>query len=351
MKEGHFMKKRLPLILLIILLLVLAVVGGIFYYLSGKTKFNESYVNGNTAGNLYNGGLFCEYGDIIYFANPSDGDTLYSMNADGSNLTKLCSDIVSYINVDDNYIYYIRDNPGSDGDEFSFLKINTNSLCRMDRTKGADSVMVLDTEPSLYASLLGNYVYYIHYGENDGSTLYKVKIDGSEQQRVEEEPYYTCSANGQYLYFNGRTRDHYIWRMNTEDDSKGILYGGNCWMPTVTDNESTAYFMDCDNNYTLAKVDLATQKKTTLCEDRIDWYNVYGSYIFFQTSDETSPALCRIRTDGTGYEVISEGNHKNINVTSDYTYFRDFNTDQMFRIANTVGADVEVFDPGKVTDK
>ena len=35
-------------------------------------KYNEGYVNGNTAGNLYNNGLLCEYGDKIYFANPED---------------------------------------------------------------------------------------------------------------------------------------------------------------------------------------------------------------------------------------------------------------------------------------
>lgn len=346
------MKKRLPLIIFLVLL-VLAIAGGVCFYLSTRTKFNDDYVNGNTAGNLYNEGLFCEYDGIIYFANPSDKDKLYSMNPDGSNLTKLCDDIVSFINADENYLYYVRNNPGGGGD-FSFLNINTNSLCRIDREGGDDSILVLDSEPSMYASLIGNYIYYLHYSDSNGTTLYKVKIDGSEKEEVLSSSFFTASTLGQYVFYNGVETDHYIWRLNTEDDSYGMFYGGNCWMPTVVD-ETTAYFMDCDNNYAIAKVDLTTGEQTIICEDRVDWYNVFGSYIYFQRNnadnEEEEPALCRMRTDGSAYEVLAEGNHLNINTTSTYVYFREYGSGRAFRIENVVGAEVESFAPGAITDE
>lgn len=338
------MKKRLPLILFILLLLA-AIGFGIFFYFSHRTKFNDGYVNGNTPGNLYNEGLFCEYDGILYFANPSDGDALYSMDPEGGNLKKLTDDCVSFINADEHYLYYVRNNPGAGGD-FSFLNVNTNSLCRIDREGGKDSILILDSEPCLYASLVGNYIYYLRYTEADGSTLYKVKIDGSDREQIRDRPYYTCSTLGQYLYTNGMTDDHYIWRLNTEDDSMGMLYGGNCWMPTMTD-ESTVYFMDCDNNYKIAKTDLSTEEKTLLCEDRVDWYNVYGSYIYFQRSDTENPALCRMRTDGSEYEELVGGDYKNLSVTSSYLYFRDYYTGQTFRMATSGDGEVEVFVPGK----
>lgn len=338
------MKKRIFLILLPILLIV----GGITVYMLNRTKFNDDYVNGNTAGNLYNGGLICEYNDIIYFANPSDGDRLYCMNADGSNLTKLCDDIVSFINVDEHYIYYVRNNPGSDGD-FSFLTFNTNSLCRIDRDGNQNSILVLDTAPALYASLVGNYIYYLHHSDSDGSTLYKVKIDGSEHKQVAQSPFFTCSADGQYLYFNGIESDHYLWRLNTANDSMGMLYGGNCWMPTVVDH-STVYYMDCDNNYAIARADIATGEKVLLCEDRVDCYNVAGDYIYFQRNDPEHPALCRMRTDGSCYEVISQGNHTNINTTSEYVYFRFYESKQLFRMAHDGDGEIEPFTPGTTNE-
>ena len=53
------MKKRLPIIIIAVLVVVFAGLG--FYsHQKSKIKYNTSYVNGNTAGNLYNAGLFCE---------------------------------------------------------------------------------------------------------------------------------------------------------------------------------------------------------------------------------------------------------------------------------------------------
>ena len=52
------MKKAIPVIVFLGLALGLAGFG-IFYRVTHRTKFNNSYVNGNTAGNLYHGGAAC----------------------------------------------------------------------------------------------------------------------------------------------------------------------------------------------------------------------------------------------------------------------------------------------------
>ena len=149
--------KKVITILLIILVLAAGVGFGVYHHKSNETKFNDDYINGNTAGNLYNAGIFCTAADgTIYFANPSDSSKLYSMNSDGSDLTKISDDVATFINADDNYIYYVRNNPVFT-EPFSFLTINTDSLCRLDRSKHKKSIL-LDSSASLYASLVGNKV-------------------------------------------------------------------------------------------------------------------------------------------------------------------------------------------------
>lgn len=103
------MKKKTPFLVLFLLLTIAAALG-IYRHLSEKTKFNETYVNGNVAGNLYNSGLFCENDGTIFFSNPADENKLYSMNSDGSNVKKLCDDTALSINADANYVYYVRNN-------------------------------------------------------------------------------------------------------------------------------------------------------------------------------------------------------------------------------------------------
>ncbi len=53
------MKKKISIIIAVIVIIALIAAAAIFHYLSNRTHFNEGYVNGNTACNLYNGGLFC----------------------------------------------------------------------------------------------------------------------------------------------------------------------------------------------------------------------------------------------------------------------------------------------------
>ena len=41
------------------------------------------------------------------------------------------------------------------------------------------------------------------------------------------------------------------------------------------------YFMDCENDYRIAKVDLTNGEKTLVTDCRVDCYNVTGDKIFF----------------------------------------------------------------------
>ena len=88
----------------------------------------------------------------------------------------------------------------------------------------------------MYASLVGNYLYYLHYDTTDATTLYKVKIDGKEKEQVEKQSYFTASTDGQYIYYNGLTDNHNIYEMDTSNDHAKVIYEGNCWMPVKDGN-------------------------------------------------------------------------------------------------------------------
>ena len=71
--------KKVITILLIILVLAAGVGFGVYHHKSNETKFNDDYINGNTAGNLYNAGIFCTAADgTIYFAEIKNKIGLFS---------------------------------------------------------------------------------------------------------------------------------------------------------------------------------------------------------------------------------------------------------------------------------
>ena len=327
---------------LIPIALILIVAGYAFYHYTTRTRFNDAYVNGNTAGNLYNNGIFCEHGGMVYFSNPDDNHYLYSMDTVSGETKKLYEDVASFINADDHYVYYVRNNIAKDF-QFSFLHFNTNSLCRYDLRTG--NVKILDPDPSIYASLIGNYIYYIHYDTETSSTLYRVKIDGSQKEQVDTSPYFTCSANGQYLYYNGIEKDHNIYQMDTMNNLSQTLCVGNYWMPSA-DNENI-YFLDCEANYSLVRLGRSQETPVQLSSDRIETYNVYGNLVFFQRNNlDGDAALCCMQTDGSNYRVIREGNFTNLNATSQYLYFSAVGEEStIYRTPINGSGEISVFNP------
>jgi len=331
---------------IIIGILVIALIGG-GVFLSTKlsnpeTKMNSGYVNGNTAGNLYNGGFFCEYNGVIFFSNPSDGGKLYSMDSNGKNLKKLTDDVATYINADENYVYYVRNNAGESLD-FNFVAFHRNALVRVNHD--GKNLVILDTEPCLYASLVGNYIYYIHYDQLEASTLYKVRIDGEEQQQVMSESVFTCNADGQFFYYNGMSSDGSIHRYDTVSDTSTVVYAGNCFQPIVKDGVDV-YYIDGDTDCSIVHTNMNFDNPTFITRDSVDAYNVHGSYIYYQRFDKEGSALCMIKNDGTEFEVLREGDYCDIHVTSYFVFFRDFHTKEMYYFTRTNPYVIEKFDPG-----
>lgn len=338
------MKKKVLFISLPVIILLIA--GTFFYIHQHKFHYNDTYVNGNTAGNLYNGGLFCESNGTVFFSNPDDSGKLYAMDLNGSNVRKLNNDTAMYINADANYVYYVRNNDRSAVD-FSMFSFNNNSLCRIKRNGG--EAAVLDKAPCIYASLLGNYIYYLHYDDKDATTLYRIKIDGKERKQVYSYYVFNCSTLGQYFYYNGTQTDGNLYRYDTASGSSKNIFSCDAYKPIAV-STNQIYYMDVENNYALTCANPDTDAASVVTSDSIDCYNVYGSNIIYQKYSETDPGLCTIKTDGSDGNVLVSGNYTNINVTSYYIYFRDFKTGQTYYTSTSNPGEIYTFSPGAIKD-
>lgn len=314
------MKKVLAIIFTIVLLAGIVTAILLFNYFGNRTIFNDDIVYGNSAGNFYNGGLFCEANGVVYFSNPEDDNRLYQMTSDGREAKRLTTDSACFINADSHYIYYAR-NGQAQSTDFAFLQFNPNSLCRMPLKGGR--ALVLDPAPALFAVLVQNDVYYIHYDTSSASTLYKVGIDGKNARKITNEPLRLSPGLEGTLCYAGVANDHNISLWDPGLDAGSTIYNGVCYMPI--DTENFLYFLDAENDYRLMRQEKSTQNVTTLADCRVDCYNLTDEYVYYQKNDGTDTALCRVRLDGSSQEeIVAKGNFTSINVTSRYVYFTSF---------------------------
>lgn len=331
-------KKKIIISTVLIILVLIAIY--ILNLYASRVPKNPSGTIGNTAGNLNNGGYFCESDGNIYFSNAYDGGTLYVMNPDESDIRKLNRSEVSQINAAGNYLYYYQKNSSS-YPNFSFV-IRTYGLYRSDK-KGRNLVC-LDKADCKNVALVDNTLFYSK--PVDGSkTLQLFSIDTNKKngKNVAKYDVNPASAADGILYYNGTEDNHHLFAYDTATAMETKIKDYDMWFPTL--HGQSIYFLDLEGNYELCRYDLYNDTLTLLTTDRVEFFNLTGNYIYYQTVDSDSPALKRMELDGSNPELVAEGVYRDISVTSKYVYFRPFGTDAtMYHTPADGAVNVTTFD-------
>ena len=223
------MKKAITISVITIIGLLLAV--SIFLSIrSSRIVYNSDNAIGNSAGNLNNGGLFCEYNDKIYFANPYDYNKLYVMNSDCTNAMKLNDDSVASINVCGSYIYYVKNNFKQEtigtifrGQLFGVYRCDLNG----------ESLKALYDSLSGTIALSGNSLYYQHYSDTTPLAFHKVDIAGKKDTKISDTPYSPACVHNGTIYFSDPAGKHNILSYDTKTDKTSVLYDCNSYLADV----------------------------------------------------------------------------------------------------------------------
>lgn len=341
--------KRIKIII-IFSVIIIAIAGGLIAYnVINRFEYNEDNVTGNTTGNLYNEGLFCEYEDYVYFSNLSDNGALYRMNKEGTEFEKLFDDNTSYICIYNDYIYYKKFNGTQNKDKlFSRVLYGIQRL----KSKGTSSSMIHNGKIDCMV-LCGNYIYYRYYDDETLFSLRKVKIDGNEDVLISDEDYQPIAVWNGKIYFADVTSTHNLKMLDTSDDSIRTLTEGNFYMPDVYNGY--LYYIDLNNNRKLTRMSMTTRETEVISDDSVINYNLGGKYgiIYYQAENSTDDhKLVRISLNGMGYNTIAKGDYSKIGITEKYTYFyqKIGDNDIMYRTPTTGVVDVEKFNPEVVED-
>ena len=319
---------------------LILIVLGIFLYFSGRIVPNADNETGNTAGNLNNKGLFCEKNEIVYFSNAYDNNVLYSMNVDESGVKRLNNVGVYSINVDSKRIFYSQSGSAA-GSGLGYVRASTGMYyCDHNGKK----TFCYTKDPVGILALSGNHLFYQHYQENAGVPLIKISLDKKESTSVIPDMISPASVVNGTIYYAGNGEDHYLYALDTITGASTLIWEHPMWNPVY--HNGTIFFMDLDSNYALHSYNLSTGEELALTKERIDFFNVYGTMIYYQTADTSSPALKRIYIDGTGEETVMEGVFESVNITSMYAYFNEFGKPTPVYHQSTYGAvNPGVFNP------
>ncbi len=308
------------LIILLPPLIIVALGLGIAVALSGRVKMNPQGTVGNTAGNINNHGLFCEYNDTVYFSNPGDGGSLYAMTPDETDIRKLNSVKVTNILAGGSYLYYFQQGSTEDDSFGNVTSIRSFDRCNLNGKRAVG----LTRDVVVSGQLVDNYLYLLVAGEPHPE-FYKMKIDKSDKVHLADYAINPACAYNGMIYYNGTQDNHALCRLNTASDVTETIWNGNIWYPIL--NGDYIYYMDVSSNYRLCRYSLTQQAVEVLTNERVDCFNLGSGYIYYQTNDAANPQLKCMHMDGSNVLTIADGIYTNINMTSRYVYFQEFGED------------------------
>lgn len=274
---------------------------------------------GNTAGNLYNGGYFCEDKDgNIYFANFYDNATLYTMNSDETNMRKLSDIKISSLNCGGDYLYfYMPDSITSTGLGF-VRKVTGIYRCKTNGTQ----ISTLSREPAGTILLTDNTLFFQNAPNGKRWNFASMNTTGKDMHILLDNTIIPAACENGIIYYANTKENHFLCSYNTLNNTTQTILKYNVHNPIY--ENGNIYFLDIENDYRLCRYNLADGSVTAVTNDRIDFYNITPHGIFYQKSSQNDPALKRINPDGSGEEIIAEGTYHNIHATSQYLYFQKF---------------------------
>lgn len=323
-------KKYLKLIIIPVTI-ILIVVLIIYFVKKGRVYEYEDNVIGNTPGNLYNNGYYCENDGKIYFKNLNDNGSLYSMSLNMDDYKKLNSDNVSFINSSGPYIFYSRMNIGQNALGVIF---NTNCTglyrCNLD----GDSIISIYDAPTGLLCQSGNTLIYQHYDKKTGLTLYRVGVNGKNEKKISDRPVIPGCIKNNKMYYSDADNNHFIMCYDIENDKSSTLIPVRSMYPII--NDKYIYYINIDKDYCICRKLLSGGNEETVVKERVANYNVSisGKYIIYQTDASDNNRLCKIDLTTGDIVVLMQGNYQNINVTSNYVFFNEFKSNKPYYLEN-----------------
>ena len=307
-------------IIALILCFVILLGGGILtYFWTHKPKLeihNPDGTVGNSAGNLNNYGLFCEYGGKVYFSNSFDGGALYCMNVDESDIRHVSTSIAQTILAGGDYLYFFQSGIAGNGDISNIVSRHGFFRCDL----AGKNITSLSEEVIVTGQLVGDYLYLLSVN-TDTINFFKTRCDKSDTVSLANYSINPACVKGTTIYYNGTQDNHYLYSLDTRNDIPHEVESISLWYPVI--DGDYLYYMDVPNNYRLCRYNMSTREIEILTKDRVDCFNVGGGYVYYQKNG-TDPQLICMRADGTDVRIIANGNFTRINMTSKYVYFQEF---------------------------
>ncbi|MCL2488020.1 MAG: DUF5050 domain-containing protein [Oscillospiraceae bacterium] len=190
-------------------------------------------------------------------------------------------------------------------------------LYRM-KADGSDKQKI-NNDHSLYINVVGDWIYYCNRSDGYGGSLYRIKIDGSSRQQVSYGGCSYINVVDDWIYY---AYDN-LYRRKIDGSNEQKLSDDNpfCWYINVVD-DWIYYCNRNDEEMGTYRIKIDGSDKQKLNNDWLEYINVVGDWIYYNNPDDG--IIYRMTTNGDDKQIVGNATlSSNINVVGDWIYYTE----------------------------
>ena len=276
-------------------------------------KYQSLLINrkGNSAGNLSNFGFAARQGDWIYHSMNAGDIGIYKTKSDGSEKTKINSDVSYHLNVIGEWIYYRN---MSDQGKIYKIKTDGSSKAKITEDKG------------FYINVVGDWIYY--QNQSAGCRLYKIKIDGTERKKLNDEYVAYVNVVGDWIYYQDENSGDVMYKLKT--DGTGRTRVNNDTSIRINVIGEWAYYTNMSDGGRPYKIKTDGTSRTKLSDVPAYYLNVSGDWVY--CADRNKKNLYKVKIDGTERVSLSNDSSWNMNefnIIGEWIYYEDYSNNSL----------------------
>ena len=274
---------------------------------------------GNTAGNINNNGLVTIQDGWIYFLGVyrvrEDGQTGFTVINDDSEGAQ-----GMYLNVVGDWLYYMSQDSGY------IYKVRTNKDFE-NPDSGWERPIKLNSDKSENIIVCNSHIYYIN--KNDGGKIYKMRTDGTGQQKLNDVQSGFMNVVGDWIYFSNldestKNAAGCICKMRTDGSNlEKIGEEAACHLNVVN---GWIYYGNASKGHTFWKMRIDGKENLQIkaFEQGSGW-NIAGEWVYYHSTGKGGKQRLYKRrlADGSGEKSLCDAVATNINVVGNWVYYMD----------------------------
>jgi hypothetical protein len=283
---------------------------------------------GNTPGNISNGGIAATCGEWIYYRNQASGNNLYKKRIDGTEKQKLSENTPGWINVSNEWVFYLNlvdskiyriDTNGKNDiviieERFATPFLKDNYIFYRDNhivfkyNITSEETIQLSEKRGGYFFVLNEWVYYTPF-ESTGGGVYKVQTDGTEKTKLTDYTSGCLNIIDDWIYYVNPNNDRHIYKIKIDGSENDVFVSSKS--ESINSFEEWVFYTNLDDGETIYKIRIDGTGKQKLNNDESHSLNIIENWIYFtipKTSgfvNLTEDEIFRMRFDGSELERVT----------------------------------------------